>query len=398
MDEDIIRKAGFGAGDVLRAAVAVFGPLLRTFVPVVKLPGQTVVLRYDDVFEVLERDEDFRLIYRPMLDIILGGEPFILGMERGAALGAATETLRTILGDNVKGRFAAAAGAEAKKQIAMANGGIEVVAFVRSVSGHVFARDFGTALPAELPLDRWLARMFEYIFVNGDKEPAVASAVAEAAPRLRAVVDALIASRKADTVLAEDMIGRALAAQRSGGRAPSDAQIRTMLIGLLIGGPPQVPMAAPQALAQLLRRPDALARARTALEADGEDALMPFIMEALRFDPLAPFLQRDTTGEVRLAAASGRPRKVDAGSRVLISPLSAMRDGRRIAAPGRFDENRDRSNFLHFSHGLHHCFGRQIVEGILPAILGPLIAKPGLRAEGGLVKRGIFAHSLRVVW
>ena len=54
-------------------------------------------------------------------------------------------------------------------------------------------------------------------------------------------------------------------------------------------------MVVPQALEQLLRRPDALAGAQQAAR-DGDDKLLAgYFFEAMRFDPLGPALPRVAT-------------------------------------------------------------------------------------------------------
>ena len=63
-------------------------------------------------------------------------------------------------------------------------------------------------------------------------------------------------------------------------------------MGLIVGGPPQPPMVVPQAMEQLLRRPPMLAQAQAAARAGDDDLLLGFVLEAMRFDPLAPGLPR----------------------------------------------------------------------------------------------------------
>src|SRR5205823_4265596 len=88
----------------------------------------------------------------------------------------------------------------------------------------------------------------------------------------------------------------------------SDNQIRSSLMGFIVGGPPQPPMVVPQALEQLLRRPDALAGAQQAARDNDDKLLAGYVFEAMRFDPLAPFLPRVATRECMIAA--GTPRAV----------------------------------------------------------------------------------------
>jgi cytochrome P450 len=161
-------------------------------------------------------------------------------------------------------------------------------------------------------------------------------------------------------------------------------------------------MVVPQALNQLLRpkrKAIAAVAARAAAEgSDGHEKLRRILQEAMRFDPLAPFLQREAVREYTLAEGTWRARQVRPGYSLLVAIASAMRDGRRIADPARFDPDRPNGAYLHFGHGLHECFGRGINAALLHRLLVPLLRRPNLcRApgpKGRLTKRGVFAERL----
>ena len=82
---DVLRPAPKGLKPWLQQKALAFAPtffgLLRRFKPVLKL-GKTNYLtsRYDDVREVFATDPAFGVIYKPHLDVIMGGQPFFLGM------------------------------------------------------------------------------------------------------------------------------------------------------------------------------------------------------------------------------------------------------------------------------------------------------------------------------
>src|SRR5205823_2429643 len=102
----------------------------------------------------------------------------------------------------------------------------------------------------------------------------------------------------------------------------------------------QPPMVVPQAMEQLLRRPDALAAAQQAAR-DGNDKLLGgYVFEAMRFDPLAPALPRVAVVERTIAVGSARATKVPKGATVLVAFSSAMMDERRLPDPRRFEPRR----------------------------------------------------------
>ena len=105
-------------------------------------------------------------------------------------------------------------------------------------------------------MQAWATRLFEIQFADPGNDPVLRQAVDRIAPLFRDHVDTVIASRKQSGVLGDDVLGRLLALQAAGVPGADDAGIRTAVLGMVVGGPPQPPMVLPQALDQLLRRPE----------------------------------------------------------------------------------------------------------------------------------------------
>lgn len=375
--------------------------LLRRFLPIPKFGNIVVVTRYDDVCEVFGTDTAFGAPYKPKLDVIMGGEPFFLGMGDTDQYRADTAAMRKVirpddlpmLGDRVE--------AMAEAIVAGAGGRLEVVdTLIRRVTFGFCGEYFGVLNPPGGDIRVWGTRLFEYQFVASDQP--LLDEVAVIAPALRDHIDRLIAACRAAPAGRDDVLARCLAMQAKGEPGFSDVQIRTALMGFIVGGPPQPPMVVPQALEQLLRRPDALAGAQAAARA-GDDALLRgYVLEAMRFDPLAPGLPRTALKEARIAAGTSRVRTVPVGATVFAAFASGMRDGRRLADPERFDPHRLPHEYIHFGHGLHECFGRHINQATLHRMLKPLLKRNNLRRAAGragrLRKNGAFAESLTVVF
>jgi cytochrome P450 len=171
-------------------------------------------------------------------------------------------------------------------------------------------------------------------------------------------------------------------------------------MGFIVGGPPQPPMVVPQAMEQLLRRPDALKGAQAAARAGDDELLAGYVREAMRFDPLAPGLPRIALEDWTIASGTKRQTRVPAGSTVIAAFASGMRDGRRVPDPERFDPRRLPHEYIHFGYGLHQCFGIHINNATLHLMLKPLLKRQNLRrapgAAGKLRKSGAFAESLTV--
>lgn len=389
------------AGALLAALPFVFA-LLRWLWPIPRLGSFHAVTRHDDVREVFLNDAAFGVPYADKLSVIMGGEPFFLGMADGPDYRRDTAAMRlAVRREDITVRLARDTLARAEAAVQAAAGRIDVVdALARQVTFDVLCPYFGVPPPVNGSLPVWAMRLFEFQFADGGNDPALRTEVDRIAPALRAHVDAQLAARREAADLGDDMLGRCLRLQAEGRPGFSDAQIRSALIGFIVGGLPQPPMVVPQALEQLLRRPAALAAAQAAARRDDDAALAACVFEALRFDPLAPALMRTALRSQLIAAGSSRATIIPAGATIAVAFASAMRDPRRVATPEQFRLDRPASDDLHFGHGLHTCFGIHINRVLIPLMLKPLLCRPGLRRARGkpgrLRKEGPFAASLSV--
>ncbi|HZF94239.1 MAG TPA: cytochrome P450 [Allosphingosinicella sp.] len=373
--------------------------LLRRYKPIVSLGKMVVTSRYDDVREVFATDQAFGVPYKEHLDLIMGGEPFFLGMNDTPQYRADSAAMWALMppGD-VAARIAPAVEAMAERLVDEAGGRIEVVdQLVRRVTFDVLADYFGVTDPPGGDLRILGTQLFKFQFLGGD-----AAQMAPVAKSLRDHIQSLIEARRAAGTGPDNLLGRAVDRQLRGEAIYTDAWIRTALTGFVVGGPPQPPMVVPQAMEQLLQRPGILAEAQAAARADDDATLARYVFEAMRFDPLAPALPRVALKDHVLAAGTSRATRIAAGSKVMAAMSSAMRDERRIPDPERFDPRRLPYEYMHFGYGLHTCFGRLINKGTLHLMLKPLLKRRNLRRAGGklgrLTKRGAFAERLWVVY
>ena len=213
-------------------------------------------------------------------------------------------------------------------------GRVEVVGqLVRRVTFDMLTEYFGIPEPAQGRLDVWATRLFEFQFASSPKDRDLRKQVEKIAPAFRAHIDREIGRRKVEGDRRDDVLGRCLALQAAGELGFSDVQIRTAILCMIVGGPPQPPMVVPQAMEQLLRRPDALAAACDAARADEDEKLHRMVMEAMRFDPLAPGLPRIAAQNAWVARGTHRGRAIPEGSTVIAAFASAMMDPRASPRP-----------------------------------------------------------------
>ena len=196
--------------------------LLRGLKPIPRFGKTYVVTRYDDVREVFATDPAFGVPYKDKLDVIMGGEPFFLGMGDTAQYRADTGAMRKVVRPDDLPALAAKVEAQAEAIVAGAGGRIEVVdALVRRVTFDFLAEYFGVPAPPGGDLRVWGTRLFEYQFVASDAP--LLGEVAQIAPALRDHIQHEIERRRAKPGKADDVLARCLALQKAGEPGFSDA-------------------------------------------------------------------------------------------------------------------------------------------------------------------------------
>jgi len=378
--------------------------LLRNVAPILVFKPKRIALitRYDDVKEVFRADDAFPVAYAGRLKKVTGPTPFIFGMEDGPDYRRDHDALRSVIRyDDIDTLLAPRTKVIAERLVAEAGGRIDSVAFFRQVTYEVMVDYFG--VPANDDLKLWATRLFQYMCYVGDN-PELDKEADEYGEALRALVRQAMQARKdPQRTLGEypdDVLGRCLKAQAAEPVAFSDDKICAAIVGFILAGLPQPPTVMPKALEQLLRRSKMLADAQVAARNGDEDTVRRYIFEAMRFDPLAPFVPRTTKKQHVLAAGTPRAKKIEVGTHVIVAFASAMMDDRRVPNPRSFNPNRSPSDYMLFGYGLHECFAKRINERLLPLMLMPLLKRNHLvrasGAEGRLRKQGTFPDRLTV--
>lgn len=394
-------RGGFGArlAAVLQAASGQRDALavLRLGRPRLALPanpvkcyageGALLLTRARDFHAVIERQAEFEVVYGPRMRMLTGGRDFFLGMQDGAAYRRDTDAMRRIVRPDDLLPVLAMARAEAAA--ALAGTGVDLPpALSARIPALMVQRYFGVAMETDQLIADATA-MFHFLFSDLDAAPAVTDRALEAAARVNAAIDASIPHAGPETLL-----GRAVEAGKAGEAAFDPDGIRANIIGILIGAIPTLSKAACLAVEELLRRPGDLARARAAAESGDEAALAAHLWEALRFNPLNPILYRRAA-----RAATLGDTEIAAGTMVLASNLSAMFDEAAVPKPWRFIAGRPWNVYLLWGEGLHLCWGDRINKALLPAMLLPLLARPGLRAVSPPDGEGTpFPRHYRLAW
>ena len=410
--DDLAEHVAQDARDTFRAAVRLLEAraredptrlfkLLRTVRPVLVRHELAIVTQYDDVREVLTRDETFSVEpYRGRMKALAGD--FVLGTDDSPEYERDVSILRLAAPRSDVPALAGFVEETADGLVEDAHGRIDVADLAKRVPARLIGRWFGTPGPDEDTLIAWTLAMFEEIFVNLKDDTEIQRRAEEAAAGLRPHLDGLIAERKASGGPADDVLGRLIALQAASPAAFSDEEIRTNVIGLVVGFVPTIATATTFAIDALLDRPEALESAQRAARAGDDDALRAHMLEAMRFAPQGPGLFRKAMRDCVIAEGTHHETELRQGTTVFASTQSAMNDDDVVDGPGEFRTDRPRHHYMHFGVGMHECFGRFASAMAIPLIAKALLRRDRLERaagdEGELVKAGPFPRSLVVTY
>jgi cytochrome P450 len=375
----------------LRTARAFFPNLVlsKQFIGAYPNTGTAIVTRYQDVIEVLDRNADFEVVYEPKMRLITGGENFFLGMQDTPLYTRDTSNMHLAMRrDDVATIVAPIARRMADELVARHVKRLDVpVDLTLPIPTAIVTDYLGVDDAAAGDLIAWATMMFWYLFIDLAGDKAIEAKALDAAAACRAAIDRAIAARKASDAVKDDVLGRCLVLGKAGQPGMDDLGIRNNLIGLVIGAIPTISKACCQALDQLLDRPAALASARAAAQSGNDALLAAHVFEAFRYNPINPLIYRRAAVDATIASGSLRARTIPKGTMVLAVNLSAMFDRLKVASPESFRIDRPWDDYIIWGYGMHACFGAYINRAVIPAILKPLLAKPGLRRAAGAAGR-----------
>jgi cytochrome P450 len=378
--------------------------VLRAIKPILLVKNYAIVSRFEDVQEVLARDDVFQVTYKEKMEIVAGGRNFFLGMPNSPEYERDTSHMRSaIRREDVATIIVPFVQQTARRLVENSGGKLDVVTQLgQVVPVRLVAEYFGCPPPSEKDLADWASAAFQFLFADLNDDPSVAQAARDGSAKARAYLDQVIADRKAQPNAKDDVLGRCLAMQEIGLPGMDDVGIRDNLLGLIVGAIPTTSKCCAQALDELLKRPTELAEAQLAA-VTGDDALLArYVFEALRFNPNNPALFRIASEDYPLAKGHAHGVTIPKGTNVVALTQSAMFDGSKVDHPGDFRIDRPAYVYLHFGYGLHSCFGRYINQVQIPGILKPLLACKALaRAPGDagkLINKGPFPASLNVTF
>ena len=379
------------SGAVTGAILPLIYRFSRAFMPVMPLAGLIHVTRDAEVRAVLSRPVDFPVPFGPEMAELGGGATFMLGLD-----GPEHARLNSIMAGLIRREdadwMAAKSGEFAAALLEGSKGRIDVVQdLIKRVPAEIALRLFGLQCDDVDGFADWTIALSAMLFGDPYGKPAVRAVAVNAAHRLGAVIDdalARAAQRMAQGLLTDDtLLARLVLTQAEHGL--TNAEIRAMVTGMITGFVPTNTLAGSNMLEVLARHPHGWAAAVTAAQAGDSDTMRALILEAGRMNPaLSPGQFRHCPADTTLTV-DGRAVTIKAGSSLLVSTASAMRDKRAWDRPDDFVMGRTQDADLLFGFGPHACIGRHLAEAQLTALFMALFARPDLAPSKAWRDRGV---------
>ena len=192
------------------------------------------------------------------------------------------------------------------------------------------------------------------------------------------------------------IIGRARSLRESHEMSITDAELRSILLGMIAGFLPTNTNANGKAFDVLMKIPHAKAEAQKAVdrgskaaERGDEDAeraadnvLLGIIYEAQRHQYILPGLWRVTEKDQKLRIGRKRQKLIKKGRLLYISGMSAMFDKRRVDKPKKFVGDRSRDTYLIYGHRFHYCIGAHLSDKMMLAMFKALFKRHAQYKKG----------------
>lgn len=354
----------------------------------VVVPGMICVTQFDDVEEVITRDEFFSVqLYQPKMDRLSG--PFVLAMDNTPTYSQFISILRLAFRREDGPRLVSLSGDIADKLIAdaQAEGTIDLWKLGQLAPLRMVEQYYGVPGPDEATLLRWADDIFQDVFHNSSNDQAITDKATVAGQEMCTYLDQLIAERRASFASGgpapTDVIGRLVHMQSDPSTNLADDQIRSQIIGTITGTVDTTARAILGAFQTFFEQPEQMAGAIAAAESGNDALLSAYIWEAMRFHPQNTIIPRLCSGEYTVAKGTNRELTIPAGAVVFAANFSAMFDSGKVDAPDEFRTNRPSSNYIHFGYAQHRCLGEYISQVQLRETIKRLLKLKNLQKAAG---------------
>lgn len=371
-------KAWFTSTPVLRSAFSV----LRNTRPVAIFGKTAIVTKYQDVMDVLVRENDFTVYEIDGYKMERMGNVFVLGMDASPQTTLDRNMLRQVLKREdltvIRTGIRKIANelldeAAPKRSIDVVNG------YARLASVRIVAQYFG--VPAdESTMMRWQRSIFSEAFANLSDDPLIRERGMIASKEISDHLGKLIIERKQQKEPLEDNVLNRLINNQKDNAWLDDNAVRRLILCIL-GVVENTSKVVTHIIDHLLKRPDILEKVTTAAKNDDITTVHKYSFEALRFNPHNPVILRYCKHGAVLGEGTKHERKIPSETTVYAATLSAMFDPEVVINPKNFDPERN-VECMHFGYGPHLCTGRYVSEVTVPELVAGLLRLKNLRRAG----------------
>lgn len=377
---------------------------LRAEQPVLELPELTFCTRFADCTLILRRHDDFKVdLYRPKQG------DYFMAQDDTADHWRDKSIMKSVLDYERVPAMRAFVGDRTRAILKAGNGSIDAPrSLTRSVPISLVQEFFGFSGSDPQKLFEWSYWNQQDAFHN---QPFDAVAVPDperiiakrksANIHLALYIGRLVAKRAIETKLGkerDDPVSRLLRLSFTGALKFPVKKVLFNVGGLLIGAVETTSHAVNNAIAELARRPDMMAKARAAASLADPEPFDGYVYEALRFNPAFPYFFRTCHRATELAGGTEHATVVKPGTTILAVTHSAMFDAASFPNAEVFDSRRPLGDTFTYGYGIHECLGRAIARVMVPEIVRQCLRLPGFRAEGEPEYRGGVPEKYMLRW
>jgi cytochrome P450 len=376
--------------------------LLRTACPIARLGGWAAVTRYEDVAEILTRNDVFKVWFDKEIARLNDGEepgtPFVLGIDNARQHDDQVKLVMQAFRRSDVDIVTRVSRDAARQIVKESNGHMDAIPnLITRVPLELCQEYYGVHIPGDRQKFAYATiAVSEYLFGPPSSGADASNQVNQGATYVRWVLDHEIDREIKSPSGGHTVLCQLVQMYQSNGLTRKD--VRAFLMGMIIGFVPTNTIAGGHILEMLLKKPAFRAKARGAALAGDDDLLKHCLFEAMRFMPLNPGPFRICSHDYELGADTRRCKTIKKNTKVWASTMSAMFDCRQVKKPFVFNPGRAAADYMLFGYGLHWCAGIFIAQAQITQTFKALLERPGLERapgrSGRLQLRGAFPDHL----